>query len=190
MAGLYDLMFITYRIMPFIMISFLVIMSLFSGDISGFFVLLGLIISSLITILISKTQSIGATIDSEKLLKCNLVTIGGTMLSNLPLSIHTFAYIFFYFIYVTWVNKSMPSNVLLLGLLGTILGIDMLFNYKNCAGAMSFIPLIIGGLSGVAWAVMIGSGYHMVPKSSNIGARCDVKEKKFNCKVKRTILNS
>lgn len=176
--------------MPFIMISFLVIMSLFSGDISGFFVLLGLIISSLITILISKTQSIGANVDSDKLLKCNLVTFGGTMLSNLPLSIHTFAYIFFYFVYVTWINLSMQNNALLLGLLGTILVIDMLFNYRNCAGAMSFIPLLIGGLSGVGWAITIGSGYHMIPKSTNIGATCNVKEKKFNCKVKRTILNS
>jgi len=187
--GLLDLMFITYRIMPFIMVSFLVIISLFSGDISGFFVLLGLIISSLITIVVSKSPPIATNVDADKLLKCNLITLGGTTLSNLPLSTHIFSFIFFYFIYVTRLNFSMQSNALLLFLLAGILTADVVFNYFNCVSQLIWLPLIIGGVSGFLWAVMIGPQFHMVPKAESTPS-CKVTNKSYGCKVKRTILSS
>jgi len=187
--GLLDLMFITYRIMPFIMVSFLVIISLFSGDISGFFVLLGLIMSSLITIFVSKSQTVSSNVNADNLLKCNLITLGGTTLSNLPLSTHIFAFVFFYFIYVTGINFSMQNNALLLLLLAGILSVDVVFNYFNCVNKFIWLPLIIGGVSGIVWAAMIGPKFHMVPKAESTPS-CQVTNKSYGCKVKRTILSS
>lgn len=187
--GLLDLMFITYRIMPFIMVSFLVIISLFSGDISGFFVLLGLIMSSLVTIVVSKSPPVATNVDADKLLKCNLITLGGMTLSNLPLSTHVFSFIFFYFIYVTGINKSMQINAFLLFLLAGILTVDVVFNYFNCVSQLIWLPLIIGGVSGLLWAAMIGPNYHMVPKAESTPS-CKVTNKSYGCTVKRTILSS
>ena len=182
--GFNDLLFITYRIMPFVMVSFLVISSLFSGDLSGFWVLVGLLLSALITIGISKTEFITNSIDSNLLQKCNLITIGSQILSNLPLSTHIFSFVFSYFLYVTKVNELATKNALLLFLLAVILTIDVVFNYYNCAKIYVLIPLIIGAISGTIWAAILGKDNQMIPKMSK-NDKCEVNNLKFNCRIKK-----
>lgn len=188
--GLQDLLFITYRMMPFIMVSFLVISSLFSNDLSGFFILVGLLISSIVTIGISRTQIVtnGGVLDEDMLRRCNLITLGNQVLSYLPLSTHTFAYILTYFLYVTIKNSIAKDNILLLTILAFILVIDVVFNFRNCAKYFVVIPLFIGALSGVVWAATIGPANHMVPKKD--GQRsCGVNKNVYNCKIKRSIVS-
>jgi hypothetical protein len=189
--GLLDLLFITYRIMPFVMVSYLVITSLFSNELSGFFILIGLLLSSLITIGISKSSIVtnGEEITTEMLRKCNLITLGNQVLSNLPLSTHTFAYIFSYFLYVTTTNKIASSNVLLLTILASILAIDVVFNFNHCAKHFVLIPLLIGGLSGLVWAATIGPKNQMKP-GKNGPASCSVNKNVYSCKIKRSVLSS
>ena len=188
--GLQDLAFITYRMMPFIMVSFLVIQSLFSNDLSGFFILVGLLLSSIITIFISRAQFVtnSGVIDSDMLRRCNLITLGNQVLSYLPLSTHTFAYIFAYFVYVTVYNKIAKNNFLLLFILALILGIDIAFNFSNCAKYFVLIPLLVGGLSGVVWAATIGPQNHMVPKKDDQKS-CSVNKNVYNCRIKRSIVS-
>ena len=189
--GLLDLLFITYRIMPFVMVSYLVITSLFSNELSGFFILIGLLLSSLITIGISKSSIVtnGEEITTEMLRKCNLITLGNQVLSNLPLSTHTFAFIFSYFLYVTTTNKIASSNVLLLTILASILAIDVVFNFNHCAKHFVLIPLLIGGLSGLVWAATIGPTNQMKP-GKNGPASCSVNKNVYSCKIKRSVLSS
>ena len=189
--GLPDLLFITYRIMPFVMVSYLVITSLFSNELSGFFILIGLLLSSLITIGISKSSIVtnGEEITTEMLRKCNLITLGNQVLSNLPLSTHTFAFIFSYFLYVTTTNKIASSNVLLLTILASILAIDVVFNFNHCAKHFVLIPLLIGGLSGLVWAATIGPKNQMMPGKDG-QASCSVNKNVYSCKIKRSVLSS
>lgn len=188
--GLQELVFITYRMMPFIMVSFLVIQSLFSNDMSGFFILVGLLLSSVVTIVISKTQLVtnSGVIEDDMLRKCNLITLGNQVLSYLPLSTHTFAYILSYFIYVTIYHKIAKNNLFLLSILSIILAIDVVFNYRNCAKNLVVIPLFIGALSGLLWASTIGPDKHMVPKKDDKSS-CSVNKNVYNCKIKRSIVS-
>lgn len=188
--GLQDLAFITYRMMPFIMVSFLVIQSLFSNDLSGFFILVGLLLSSIFTIAISRTQFVtsGGVIEEDMLRKCNLLTLGNQVLSYLPLSTHTFAYMFAYFLYVTIYNKIASKNFLLLFILAFILGLDVVFNFRNCAKHFVLIPLFIGALGGIVWAATIGPQNHMVPKK-DIPSSCSVNKNVYNCRIKRSIVS-
>ncbi len=191
--GFTDLLFITYRIMPFIMVSFLVIISLFTSELSGFWILVGLLLSSIVTIVVSKTQWItsNADITPEMLQRCNLITFGGHVLSNLPLSTHTFAFIFAYFMYVTMIHKIAFNNLFLLVSLGSILVIDVLFNMKNCAKQYVFIPLIIGAISGITWAAILGKENQMLPKTTYSQASCNInKNNVYNCKIKRSIVSA
>jgi hypothetical protein len=191
--GFTDLLFITYRIMPFIMVSFLVIISLFTSELSGFWILVGLLLSSILTIGVSKTQWItsNADITPEMLQRCNLITFGGHVLSNLPLSTHTFAFIFAYFMYVTMVNKIASNNLFLLIVLGGIMVIDVIFNFNNCAKHYVFVPLFIGALSGITWAGILGKENQMLPKSADSQASCKVnKNNVYNCKIKRSIVSA
>ena len=130
-----DLLFLIYRMMPFIIVAFLVISSLFSGDFSGFLLLVGIMISSLITIAVSSfvVKGIEAK-DTTKmddwyknLHDCNILTINETVLSFLPLSTHTFAFIFGYFIYVIVTNKLVIKNALLIAMVTILVFIDVLY---------------------------------------------------------------
>jgi hypothetical protein len=188
--GFLDLVFITYRIMPFVMVSFLVITSLFSNELSGFFILVGLLLSSIITIGVSKSTFVtnNGEITTEMLRRCNLITLGNQVLSNLPLSTHTFSFIFSYFLYVVTTNKIASNNVLLLSILASILAIDVVFNFNNCAKHFVMIPLLIGGLSGFVWAATLGPKNQMLP-GKDAQASCSVNKNVYSCKIKRSIVS-
>lgn len=180
-----DLLFLIYRMMPFIMVAFLVISSLFSGELSGFLVLVGLIISSMITIGISKMEFVQNGITSSVLNECSLLTLNDTVLSNLPLSTHTFAFIFGYFIYVIVTNKLVVKNALLIAMLTVLVFVDVVYNFNSCAQQFVVIPLIVGVFSGVIWALMIGKQNQMMPQADS-ASKCSVTKGLYKCKIKRT----
>ncbi len=187
--GVSDLLFVSYRFMPFIMVSFLIISSLFSGEISGLMTLFGLLLTSIITIGISqmpfvKNHYASNTNDYDNLKKCNLITINDSLLSYLPLSTHTFAYMFSYFIYVISKNGIVKANGGIIAFLTVLLMFDIVYNVKNCAGIYVFIPVIVGILSGIMWAVMIGKNNQMIPKSE-VNSKCSVNKGMYKCKIKK-----
>jgi hypothetical protein len=128
-----DFFILIYRMMPFIIVSFLVISSLFSGELSGFLLLVGIMISSLITIGISHMDfikelwnpSTGPNGQMEKMVECTLLTINNSILSYLPLSTHTISFIFGYFIYAIVTNKLVVKNALFIAIITILVFIDV-----------------------------------------------------------------
>jgi hypothetical protein len=188
-----DLLFLIYRMMPFIIVAFLVISSLFSGDFSGFLLLVGIMISSLITIAVSSFVVKGIEAKDPDIMNnwyndlhnCNILTINETVLSFLPLSTHTFAFIFGYFIYVIVTNKLVIKNALLIAMVTILVFIDVLYNFNSCAKGYVLLPLIIGVFSGVIWALMIGKKNQMIPQEDG-ASKCNVTKGLYKCKIKRT----
>lgn len=177
-----EFLFLIYQIMPFIIVAFLIISSLFSGELSGFLVLVGLIISSFITIGISKFLD---NPTNTTVLNVNEILIfNNSPLSNLPLSTHTFAFIFGYFIYVIVTNKVVYQNGLLITMVTLLVAIDIMYKYLNQVQNVS-IPLLIGIFSGVIWAVMIGKKNQMIPQEDP-ASKCSVTKGLYKCKIKRT----
>jgi hypothetical protein len=183
-----------YRMMPFMIVAFLVISSLFSGEFSGFLLLVGIMVSSLITISVSHMDFVKDTLKDDsgadngkmaKMLECSLLTINNSVLSYLPLSTHTFAFIFGYFIYVIVTNNLVVKNALLIAMITLLVFIDMVYNFNSCAEEMVVIPLIIGVFSGVLWAVIIGKKNQMVPQEER-ASKCGVTKGMYKCKIKRT----
>lgn len=180
-----ELLFLIYRMMPFIIVAFLVISSLFSGELFGFLLLVGIMISSLITIGISKTSFISNGMTDIDMSECSLLTLNNTPLSNLPLSTHTFAFIFGYFIFVIVTNKLVTKNALLIAVLTILVFMDIVYNFNSCAKQFVIIPLIIGVFSGVIWAVIIGKRNQMIPHEDS-ASKCSVTKGMYKCKIKRT----
>lgn len=184
-----------YRMMPFIIVAFLVISSLFSGEFSGFLLLVGIMVTSLITIIISHTDFIKNDILKDengnengkmaKMMECSLLTINNSVLSYLPLSTHTISFIFGYFIYVIVTNKRVVKNALLIAMVTILLFIDIVYNFNSCAEEMVVIPLIIGVFSGVLWAVIIGKKNQMIPQEDT-ASKCGVTKGMYKCRIKRT----
>jgi hypothetical protein len=185
------LFFLIYRMMPFMLVAFLVISSLFSGELSGFLLLVGIMISSLITIGISHMPFVKEVWKDEKsnvmqkMAECSLITINDTVLSYLPLSTHTFSFIFGYFIYVIVTNKLVVKNALLIAMVTILVFIDIAYNFNSCAGQFVIIPLIIGVFSGMIWAVILGKKNQMIPQEDG-ASKCSVTKGMYRCKIKRT----
>lgn len=196
-----NISFITYRILPFIIVAYFFISSILSGDLSGFLILVGIVLSSLITIIISKSQyiidnifglqqnmqgsPISETTIAESLAKCNLITIGETPLSYLPLSTHTYFFLFGYFVYVMSINLVLARNWFLLLIMSFLLFVDGYYNYSACVGKMVLVPIIIGAVSGVSWAAIIGPKNHMIPLLSK-KSQCSAHQSRYSCRIKRT----
>jgi hypothetical protein len=182
-----ELFFLIYRMMPFIIVSYLVISSLFSGELSGFLLLVGIMMSSLITIGVSQMEFITQGIKDAgiNMSECSLLTLNDKPLSNLPLSSHTFAFIFGYFIFVIVTNKLVVKNALLISIVTILVFIDMVYNFNSCAQQFVLIPLIIGVFSGVLWAIIIGKKNQMIPQEDS-ASKCSVTKGMYKCKIKRT----
>lgn len=182
-----ELLFLIYRMMPFIVVAFLVITSLFSGELSGFLVLVGILISSLATMGFSNFSFVKDywKDKTDKLLECNVLTINGGPLSYLPLSTHIFAFVFAYFLYTTATNKVLTQNGLLVSLLGFLVFYDIFYNFNSCVGGYVFLPLIIGIISGILWAIIVGKKNQMIPQQ-DLASKCEVSKGMYRCKIKRT----
>jgi hypothetical protein len=195
-----DFVFMIYRILPFIMVSYFVISSFLGNDFSGFLVFLGILFSSSITIIISnalKTQIWNSVKSSDSketdeaagLMKhferCNIIMIGDKPLSFLPLSTHTYSFVLGYFIMVLNMSRTpFLLNWILLSVLSLLIVYDIYYNLKACAGIYVWIPVIVGFVSGLLWAIIIGKKNHMIPKKAN--TTCSMNSSKnYKCTLKK-----
>lgn len=209
--------FTIYRILPFIVVAFFFISSILSGDVSGFLILVGVILSCVITLLASKTQYVlneiyekkikelwskipesekdttndGSTdlkkqeriIDSLKY--CNQFVLGKNPVSYLPLSTHIYWFLSAYFVYVMSINDVLARNWFLLLSMSVLLFIDGYYNNTACVGNFIAIPAIIGAVTGVIWAVIVGPKNHMIPLLSTKN-QCSAQTSRYSCRIKRT----
>lgn len=186
--------FVTYRIFPFILVSYFVMSTLLGNDFSGFLVFLGILFTSLITIGIGKINSVknlmfydktNATNIIAKLKTCNLIMLGHEPLSYLPLSTHTFAFALGYFSYVIKKTSTTDANLLSLLFLSFLVIGDTIYNVKICYGMATFIPLSIGLVGGTLWALSIGKKNWMVPRRTT-NEKCSTKDMKYKCQLSTT----
>jgi hypothetical protein len=181
MANIQHLGFITYKIMPFIIIAYLVISSLLSGTTKGFHLLAGIMITNVIVIMVSRIpqiqkymfQGTDGTEYLGNMQKCNLITMDmGTPLSYLPLSSSIISFVFAYFIHIIRTAKEGGKNISrsVAGKnIGLILMLLILFLYDiyyhlttcNTVGMSVFIPVLIGIFMGIIWAASTDNANRM-----------------------------
>lgn len=205
-------LFTIYRILPFIVVAYFFISSIFSGDVSGFLILVGILLSSVVTILASRTQYFmngifetkikgswdsipidkktpGATDPKQKIIDslkyCNWFTIGNSPISYLPLSTHIYWFLYSYFFYVMGINDVLAKNWFLLLVMSSLLFVDGYYNREACIGNYIIVPILIGILSGVSWAAIVGPKNHMIPLLSQ-KTQCSAQTSRYNCRIKRT----
>jgi hypothetical protein len=185
--------------------------------VSGFLILVGVILSCVITLLASKTQyvlneiyenkikdlwdnipvsnktAIQNDISSENKQKkiidslkyCNQFVLGKTPVSYLPLSTHIYWFLSAYFVYVMSINDVLARNWFLLLSMSVLLFIDGYYNNTACVGIFIAIPAIIGAVTGVIWAVIVGPKNHMIPLLSKKN-QCGAQTSRYSCRIKRT----
>jgi len=161
-----SLLYISFRLAPFILVSYFTLSSLFNRDFKGIMYLAGLLLTSFVSVLIGNTlpglfETIpeGSSDIYENITKvCNLMTISKSgPLSNLPLSLVVFSYTFGYLLFPIYWYKVVTQNLPTIIVFPIIIASDMIWQQTNgCARIWSIIAsIILGGLAGIGWAAFI-----------------------------------
>lgn len=184
--NLNSLLYLFFRLAPFIIVCFFTLGSIINSELKGFVYLIGLVFTCFMSFQFVGFLGEGA-IEGPKAAVCNSFTINGILSDKTPLSLVIFAYTFFYLVYpIGKYNLAVDNVVLLIFFPLLILG-DTYWNIsKNCYSVLnSFIAFVIGGGLGVAWAALIDATKLRGLQYYNIGSnreRCTrASKQRFVC---------
>lgn len=181
-----NVIYLFFRLSPIILVGYFVLQSFFNSDVKGLFYLAGLLITTIVTILASRSEIF--KLENTDYF-CKGITFGNETLSYLPLSqtilIYTFSYILTVIAeYSTW-NINMPTFVLLFVLIIS----DFIWNLKNgCSDIKNIlVTWIIAFMIGFTWTrYLLSTGHDIVffhgVSDANV---CKMNTNNFRCRLKK-----
>jgi hypothetical protein len=152
-----SIMYIGFRLAPFILISFFALSALFNSDIKGIIFLGLLLLNCFITIGIGSALSPDLD-DKGKNMACNSLTLTtGGPLSKLPLNVNVIAFTFAYLAYIIGVNGVANNNLPTLIVLPIFILYQIYWSWKNGCNSIlySLISLVLGGGLGALFSYAI-----------------------------------
>jgi hypothetical protein len=192
--------YLSFRIAPFILMSYLCLFSLFNREIKGLVLLSGLLLSSFLTVLVSKTQIFNFNVNKENqentqntpLQTCNILTMGKSgPVSQIPLSLHTYSFLCSYFIMCIIYNFVINENLLTIFVFVVLILADSVFLSRNgCSTSFSLImSFLLGSIFGITWFYLIGSTRN--PELQFFNGKtsqetCNKTDREFSCEVEQT----
>jgi len=160
-----NIMYMFFRLAPFIIVSYFTLQSLFNQDLKGVIYLIGLIVASVITVVLggvlkkfSPPKGLMPTDYSR--IRCTQLTLGNTQpVSILPLSQTVFGYTLAYLTYFISVNNLQTQNIATFIMFPLVIISDMIWSTSNMCSNPKYllISLIIGAIIGTLWAMIIES---------------------------------
>jgi len=191
---LYTIGYLSFRIAPFILMSYLCLYSLFNREIKGLVLLSGLLLSSFLTVLVSKTGAfnfgtIEQTEQNTPLQTCNILTMGKSgPVSQIPLSLHTYSFLCSYFIMCIIYNFVISENLLTIIVFVVLILADSVFLSRNkCSTSFSLImSFILGSIFGITWFYLVGSTRN--PELQFFNGKtsqetCNKTDREFSCEL-------
>ena len=163
--NLINILYMFFRLAPFIIVSYFTLQSLFNQDLKGVMYLIGLLIASFATYMVGSilpTQEPNPLNAPSKysIAKCSQLTLGnGGPISKLPLSQTVFGYTLAYLSYFIGVNNLQTQNIATFVIFPLVIIADMFWSSSNLCSTPKYLltALIIGGIMGVLWAMMVDS---------------------------------
>jgi hypothetical protein len=185
-----SILYLSFRLAPFILVSFFSLSSIFNQDFKGLIYLAGLLIACFATILMGNLgASNDISSDSEGQI-CNLITLSSEgPISKFPLSQTVFGYTFFYLVYIIVKYKLVKQNIPTLVIFPIIIIADFIWNSMHkCASFVTIIgALAIGSAFGFGWSYIIDStqmvNLQLFNGLSNKESCTRPTEKTFRCKA-------
>ena len=154
------IMYIGFRLAPFVLISFFALSAMFNSDIKGIIFLAMLLLNCFITI------SIGVALPEDKIatttpnpnMICNSFTLTrGEPLSKLPLNVNIITFTFAYLAYIIGVNNAVANNIPTIVILPMFILYQIYWSWINGCNSIfySFLSMIIGGILGAGFSYTI-----------------------------------
>lgn len=160
-----NILYMFFRLAPFIIVSYFTLQSLFNQDLKGVIYLIGLIVASFVTIVLggilkkfSPPKGLMPTEYSR--IRCTQLTLGNTQpISILPLSQTVFGYTLAYLTYFISINNLQTQNIATFIMFPLVIIADIIWSTSNICSSPKYllISLIIGGIIGILWAMIIES---------------------------------
>lgn len=154
--ALNSIIYVAFRLAPFIIVSYFVLSSIFGGDIKGIIFLGLLLINCIITVAIGNVIPPG-TISSN--LVCNTLNLSqvSPLSRSLPLNINIFGFTFSYLLYIILKYDLVGSNWATLTFFPVLIAYQLWWSHVNgCTGiGYSAISLTIGVVLGIAFSSAI-----------------------------------
>jgi hypothetical protein len=166
--NLITLLYLFFRLAPFIIVSYFSLSSIFNQDLKGLIYLVGLLIASFVTIIVgniipmSFTYGVDDFTDGLRQINgvCNMITIGKDgSFSKIPLGISMLSYTLIYLVYIITINHIELDNLPTLIILPILIVGDLIWNIANdCYKPFGIIVSIVcGSLIGWTWASIVNS---------------------------------
>jgi len=163
--NLITLLYLFFRLAPFIIVSYFSIASVFNQDIKGIIYLVGVIFACFLTVMFGNTigdeyTTITGDDGIQRGAVCDMITIGKTgNYSKIPLGISIMSYTLIYLVYVIAKYKMEMYNLPTLVIFPLLILGDVIWNIKNnCFKPIGiFLSIIVGGGTGALWAFIIDS---------------------------------
>lgn len=171
--NLLPILYVGFRLTPFIIVSFFVLSSMMSTDIRGIIFLGLLLLNCIITFIIG--GFVGYVYSAfneddtpqEQMAVCNALTIGnGQRISAIPLNINIVSFTFAYLVYLVGKHKreltSIPTIIFYSVLLLSMIGWEV---SNQCVSIpKAFLALVIGAGIGVGFAEAVDKWGEKIPE--------------------------
>jgi len=156
-----NILYLFFRLAPFIIVCYFTVQSIFNQDLKGLIYLIGLLVACTSSMMIGNTFTPHPqSSDIAANAKCNLLTLGENgAISNFPLSQTVLGYTLAYLSYFIGIYKLETQNIATFIFFPILVIADMIWNtINNCSsGEYMLASLIIGGIIGAFWAMIIDS---------------------------------
>jgi hypothetical protein len=164
MAGLNltNILYLSYRLGPFILVSSLVLQSILNWDLRGIVYLMGLIFAFGGNVFANK--SFPATEEREPNAKCGIISLGekGDIYSNFPLSLtvygYTLTYMMSFILSVSPISTGFMQNIPSLVLFTVLIILETFWVVTNkCSSHPLYVlgALLVGAGFGFAWGFFV-----------------------------------
>lgn len=163
--NLINILYMFFRLAPFIIVSYFTLQSIFNQDLKGVMYLIGLLIASFATVMVASilpdvNEDNAQSQSVYSVAKCSQLTLGkGGAISKLPLSQTVFGYTLAYLTYFIGVNNLQTQNIATFIIFPLAIIADMFWSSTNRCSSPKYLltSLIIGGLLGSLWAMVVDS---------------------------------
>lgn len=160
--NLVNILYMFFRMAPFIIVSYFTLQSILNQDFKGVIYLIGLIVTSFIVYLVAAVlpEEKGLMPSDYSKVRCTQLTIGNNYpISKLPLSQTVFGYTLTYLSYFIGVNNLQTQNMATFILFPIIILADIFWNVTNFCSTPKYLllSLIISSIIGLLWAMLIES---------------------------------
>jgi len=189
--NLTNIFYTSYRLSPFILVSFFILSSLLNQDFKGLIYLAGLLFACFLSAVVGKFNTFNDTTGTPPADICNTLTLTtGEPFSKLPLSMTIFTYTFGYLLYIIAYNGLAIDNIFTIILFSLLIIVDWTWNITfNCNNHMRlFASFLIGAGIGVGWSAVIVSTNQVALQYFNGISNKEVcslnKKVKFRCTTK------